>query len=209
MELLTIREIMDGEHEHKMCERERAKGGSMIDLFKWLLQVDIRWKNGLSALVALLSVAVFYFAARHSEWFREAAGRGSNAIVAVLAMVLLISFLAVWLILSGVAGIVTHCRSVSQSVQRDVEELRRIGDNLGATTDWQRSFLLRFITNDTTQINDWEVGGYKAIWGPELEVLCAKGIIRRYPSGVLEIVPEYRQYLKAFWDPATSTLKEM
>jgi hypothetical protein len=181
----------------------------MIDFFKWLLQVDIRWKNGLSALVSLVFVAIFYFEARHSEWFREVAARGNGAILFSLAMVLLISFLALSLILSAVVGLVMHRRLAKKAMLLEIDKLQSIRNTLHAMTTWQRGFLLRFIVNNTTQINEWDAGGYEAVWGPELNVLIAKGVIKRYPGGVLEIAPQYRRFLQAFWDPATGKLKEI
>ncbi|SRR5258706_4245467 len=178
----------------------------MVDFLKWLLQADIRWKNALSALVALLSVGTVYLAARHSAWFREVAERGNSAVVASLAIVLLISFLTAWLVLSAAVSVVANRKSATNAMHLQGERLIQIRNTLGTLTDWQRSFVLRFITEDRMQINEWEVGGYKAIWGPELDVLCAKGIIIEHRRGVLEIVPEYWQYLQAFWDPATQKL---
>ncbi len=137
-----------------------GSGDPMVDFFKWLLQVDIRWKNGVSALVSLVFVAIFYFEARHSEWFREVAARGNGAILLSLVMVLLISFLALSLILSAIVGLVTHRRLAKKVMQLEFDDLQSISNTLHAMTTWQRSFLIRFIVNNTTQIRADFIGLY-------------------------------------------------
>ncbi|HEY1686794.1 MAG TPA: hypothetical protein VGG19_18680 [Tepidisphaeraceae bacterium] len=184
-------------------------GNDPLNPFKWLLGLDIRWKNALSLLIGIVSVGVVCFEARNTEWFHELGNKGNSAVTAFLAGLLVAVFLMVWLILSAAVALDTRRHLSIQREQAKHQELKQIEATLSSLTNWQRSFLLRYIVGDTMQINEWEVGEYKAIWGPEVDVLIAKGIVRKHLGGVLEIVPVYAQFLRAFWNPATQKLERI
>lgn len=85
--------------------------------------------------------------------------------------------------------------------------LETIRHNLKGLTEWQRQFLLRFIVEQRMQMAEFEIGGYKAAWDFELEVLLSKGIVHKHSSAsVYEIDPRYHEYLQKNWDPASGTL---
>lgn len=178
------------------------------DLAKWLLEKDIRAKNASSVLVALLSVAIFYFTATHREWFLDIEARGTPAVLAAILVVFLIAFLGAWLLWSGVAA---YCQRVAASRaarERQEHQQKTIRANLESLTDWQRRFLLRFITEGRTQIPEFEVGQFKATWDFEMAVLVEKGIVKEHRrAGVFEIEPVYHQYLIEHWNRETGALE--
>ena len=181
---------------------------NVVDLFKWLLEADIRVKNAVSLLVALFSVTVFYFASSRSWWFQEIQqGYGPIGVIIALSVVLLIAFLIAGLVYTGIAAIFQHVAS-RQSARRQEEARKQVvWENLSGLTRWQRRFLLRFIDEDRTQIADFQVGGYKAAWDFEMEVLLKKEIIiEHHQAGVYEIAPDYHDYLKQNWNRETGEL---
>jgi len=183
---------------------------NVIDLAKWLLERDIRTKNATSVLVALLSVVVCYFVSRRCLWFQELHQeyRAAGTAVAML-VVFLTAFLAAWLVYSGIAA--HHGRVVSrrQARQKAEQQQRTIRDNLDSLTEWQRSFLRRFLAENRRQIPEWEVGQYRAAWDFEMSVLLNKRIVKAHSQSgtVYEIEPLYYVYLKEHWNPHTSTLE--
>ena len=192
----------------------------MADLSKWLLEKDIRAKNAASCLLALLSVVVFYFASRHSEWFRELDRYGAVGVGVALGVVFLSAFLATWLVYSGVAAYrhrVVSTRSAEQerilanqrAEQEADQQERLLRGNLDSLTTWQRGFLLRFIVEDRRQIPEFEVGQYKAAWDFEMAPLIAKRIViyHRGGGGVYEIAPVYHAYVREHWNPQTGALE--
>ena len=144
-----------------------------------MLEKDIRPKNAAIALIALLSVVIFHFTSRHSEWFHELQGHGAISVAIAYLLVLLVAFLCTSLIYSWIAA---HHRQVVRD--------RAIRDDLDALSDWQRSFLRRFIDEKTRQI-PWGKVGFPPVWEPEMNVLLSKGIVTD-PGGngeVYEIEP--------------------
>lgn len=174
-----------------------------VTFLKWLLNVDIRAKNATSTLVALVAVVVAYFILAPHAWFQ---GLTPWAQVASLVIVLLITFLTVWLLWSG-AHAVWNARAEQKRSQRaEAGSHRKTREVLDSLTDWQRRFLLRFVVEKRSQIPEWEVGGFQAVWDAEMEVLQRKGIIISHPSGMYEIRPNYLAYLRENWNPDTGEL---
>lgn len=159
----------------------------LVEFSKWLLEKEIRPKNAASALIALLSLVIFYFTSRHSEWFHELQqGHGAIGVAIAHLLVFLVVFLCTSLIYSRIAD---HHRQVVRD--------RAIRDDLDALSDWQRRFLRRFIDEKRRQI-PWGEVGFPPVWEPEMNVLLSKGIVTD-PSGngeVYEIEPIYYHYLK-------------
>ena len=179
----------------------------LIDVSKWLLEKDIRAKNGASFLAGLLGLVSFYFASRDREWFQHIEEYGEAAIAVALVIVFLIAFLATWLVWSGVAASRQRMVAIQQAEGEAKESLMSVRNNLESLTAWQRQFLLRFITEGRTQIPEFEVGQYRAAWDFEMSVLVEKGIIQEHHrAGVYEIEPVCLVYLKQNWNPATGEL---
>lgn len=190
----------------------------VAELFKWLLERDIRTKNAVSALVALVSVAVFYPQAHSSSWLRELERYGGMGVAIALILVFFIAYLTVWLLYSGVAAYCHNCAdrrnaeneriAEIQQAQEDDKQCRlAIRNKLESLTDWQRKFLLRFVVEGRTQIPTFEVGQYRAAWDFEMAVLIEKGIVQEHRrAGVYEIIPRYLKYLQENWDPKAGTL---
>ena len=179
----------------------------VFDLSKWLLEHDIRAKNAVSFLAALLSVVVFYFASRHCRWFQEIQGYAAIGVGVVLLMVFLIGFLSTWLVYSGVATHWQRLASRERAQEEAGQEKESLRNNLESLSDWQGKFLLRFIVEGRRQIPEFEVGRYKAAWDFEMGVLIEKGIVKEHRQArVYEIEPHYHDYLKENWNPETGAL---
>ena len=178
----------------------------VADIAKWLLEKDIRAKNAVSVFGALFSVVVVYFVSKDRQWFQEIKSYGAIGVAVALFVVFLMSFLGVWLLWSAVAA--SHHHVTAQQRREDEAEKRQkaIRDNLDSLTDWQRGFLLRFITESQNQISEYKVGGHKAVWDSEMQVLVNKRIVKHHlRAGVYEIEPVYRNYLIEHWDADSGT----
>ena len=176
---------------------------SALDFVKWLLEVDIRVRNALSVLLALLSIIVFHFTSKRTEWFEGLRVYGGLGVPIALLVIALVVFLVTWLICCG-ADTIWRRKRVLQRVE---QEKRAVRSNLETLTGWQGQFLLRFLVEGRAQIPEWEIGGYKAVWGSEVEVLITKGMLKAHRhAGVYEIEPIYRDYLKQHWNPEAGTL---
>lgn len=179
----------------------------LLDFLKRLLDMKTTIKNAVSLLVALVSVSVFYFTSKDSQWFEDLDEYGLIGVGVSLSVVFLIGFLSAWLIYSGLATRRQRVASHRAALERAEQEIDAVRRNLDSLTPWQRTFLLRFIVERRTQIPDYEVGGYKAVWGSEMAVLVSKGIVKEHPqAGVYEIEPVYDGYLKQNWNPDTGGL---
>jgi ABC-type multidrug transport system fused ATPase/permease subunit len=173
------------------------------NFLKWLLEVEIRTKNAFSLLLALLAVVFAYFTQSRRSWFHELSAWGQ---VASLTVVLVSVFLATFLLWS-IAHPFCLARVKRRESERNAAAMRqRIRDDLQSLTTWQRRFLLRFVTEDKTQIPEWEVGRYRAIWDADMDVLVRKGIIIMHRGGMYEIAPEYLTYLQEYWNEDTGNL---
>ena len=99
---------------------------------------------------------------------------------------------------------VERAEKAKREVEREKETIRR---NLEGLTGWQRHFVARFLLESRTQIPESDVGGYRMVWGDEVQVLINKGIIREHRNaGVYEIEPKYHDYLKDHLDRDTGAL---
>lgn len=177
-----------------------------IDLVTWLLEKEVRAKNAISVLLALATVIGVYFTSVGAEWRRDIDTRPLG-----LAVALTIVFLMAFLVFSLIGSVVVsrNDRHAKQRLQNELAEQRErhIRRTLESLTDWQRSFVLRYIVERRTQIPDFEVGEYRAAWDYEMEMLVQKGVVRKHRrAGVYEIDPQYYDYLLDNWDSATGTL---
>lgn len=176
----------------------------IIDLLKWLLEVDIRAKNATSVLLALLSVIAFFLLSRNTEWFRELAIYGTPGIGAAHMLMFGIVFLATWLVYSGAEACFKKFASNRRARLSALEEEQDARRQLEALTDFQKE-LLRSLTVETkTQIHAFEIGPFEVVWKPEVQVLVHKGILKHYRrEDVYEIEPRYVEYLKQLCLPET------
>lgn len=179
----------------------------IVDLITWFLEKNFRAKNAVSVFVALIAVVVVYFTSHGSTWVADLDKRGTLAVPIALLNVFVAVYLLCWLL----ASVWLHfaekrserCRRETMAERRELQ----IRDTLDSLNDWQRSFVLQFIVQGKTQIHEHEIGGFKSVWGSEVEMLVRKGVIikHRRPD-VYEIFPAFRKYLDAHWDPVSGTL---
>ncbi len=179
----------------------------LVDLATWLLEKNIRAKNATGFFVALLSVVVLYFASRHAQWFQELDRRGSFALTVALLVAFLVAFLATWLIWSAIAGRHQRIAAIHEAERRRARRMEMIGENLAGLTDMQRRILLLFIEHRKTLIHEHEIGGYRVVWEPEVDVMVTKGIIIPHRRGVYEIHRAYYQYLMDFLNPEVGAME--
>lgn len=180
----------------------------VVDLAIWLLDKDIRVRNAASLLLALLTVAIVYFASMDSAWIADLDRRGPLGLPIALTVILIGAFLSYWLLGSAWLQIVAKRNARRKKEATAEQRERHIVHTLDSLTDWQRGFVLRYIVEGTTQLQEYEIGGYKAVWGPEVEMLVQKGVIREHRSaGVYEIAVAYRNFLRTHWDPETEMLR--
>ena len=132
---------------------------------------------------------------------------GPIGVAVTMAVVFFAVFLATSLAFSGIAHhrhAVVSSEKAKREVEREKETIRR---NLEGLTGWQRHFVARFLLESRTQIPESDVGGYRMVWGDEVQVLINKGIIREHRNaGVYEIEPKYHDYLKDHLDRDTGAL---
>lgn len=169
----------------------------VLGLFKWLLERDIRTKNATCLLTALVVAALFYFTFSNTAWFQGIEGFGGVGVAVTLLVVLVGTYCAAWLVYSGVASQRQRVASRQRACRDVALKTRIVRRNLDGLTPWQRQFLLRFIVEGRTQIPDFEVGGYRAAWDFEMQVLINKEIVREHRNaGVYEIDRIYYDYLR-------------
>lgn len=177
---------------------------TVVDLFKWVLERDFRAKNATSFLLALLSVIVFYSSSRHRASFKGLQDSDDTGVAVALLIVFLTVFFGVWLIYSIAE---TFCRRVlsQQRVRERAEhEKMAIRRDLESLSEWQRKFVLRFLVEGKMQMHEYEIGGYKGVWGPEIDVLVNKRIVKHHPrEGVYEIESCYYDYVRQNFSPET------
>jgi hypothetical protein len=180
----------------------------VFDIAKWFLEKDLRAKNSVSFLVALLSVVVFFVLSHGRVWFEELQGYGTAGVALAHLVVFLIAFLTTLLIYSPVARVAERKGAERKAEEEALERQKALRENLNTLTPWQRGFLLRFVTENRTQIPEFEVGQYRAAWDFEMDVLIEKAIVKEHRrSGVYEIEPIYHHYLLEHWNPKTGALE--
>lgn len=181
---------------------------ALVDLTKWLLEKDIRAKNAVSLLLALITTAVVYFVSLGSAWVEDLDKRGSLGLPVALLVVFLAAFLLCWLVASAWIKGAAKRKAIRKQEAAAGRQERQILGTLESSTDWQRSFVIRYIVEGTTQIQEYEIGCYKVVWGPGVEMLVQKGVIREHRrAGVYEISPVFRKFLQAHWDPDSGMLR--
>jgi hypothetical protein len=156
-----------------------------------ILEKDIRFKIGVSALAALVGVGVFYFAFEGTEWFAKIDKRGLPAVAGTLVIVALATFLIVLLPWLAVAAIYGRRGSRRKDAEDVVLREKVILKTVQRMTPWQRQFVHDLVKNNTRQTQDSQ-----SSWEPELEVLVLEGVIRESGKGMYEITPDYFQYIQ-------------
>lgn len=184
-----------------------------------LLERNFPIRNVTCLFVAVVLVAIFYFMFRHTQWLQEVITVYGNIGMAIaLLVVFLIAFLGTWLVWHGLERVISRRREQHKaeearviSRQREQHRAEEARNSIRATllnlSPWQIRFLQRFILERRTQIPDYEVGQYRAVWDSEMEVLIQKRVVTEIPgSGVYEIRPIYCDYLIRNWNPETGDL---
>jgi heme exporter protein D len=178
------------------------------ELIKWFLEKDIRTKNAISMLVAIGSAFVFFMASHDRLWFQPIKTYGAVAVGCSVISVAIAAFICTSLVYACVVASREKLLEESRQSAAREAQLRSIRDTLETLTDWQRMFLLRFIIEQRSQIPEFDVGQFRAVWDFEMAVLVEKGVVKDYRhAGVYEIAPVYREYLAHNWDPESGTLR--
>lgn len=162
---------------------------SMDAYFFGLLEKEIRLSNAVSFLAAMLATALAFMLVPEGLWLKSTRVFGWLGPYAVVFAVFMSVYLATFLLLRRSSEL-RNVRSRQLQTQRSAG---KVWENLQLLSDWQKGFLARFIVENRSQIHEYEIGNFKVAWGPEIEVLCAKRILRKYRGGVYEIDERYRQ----------------
>jgi hypothetical protein len=178
-----------------------------LNFIKWLLEVDLRLKNAASFLVALVVVVIFFFAAYDAKWFRPIQNNGNVAVSISLVVVFGMAFLASQIIASIIISNFDKKQAVKYNneqlqLAKQEEKLQIIAmfEVLEKLNDWQRQFITMRVSQNQPQVARWDIGSFEAAWGPEVDVLIAKGIVYRPTREIYEITPDYWKFLKKHLD---------
>jgi len=144
----------------------------IFDFAKWLLEKNIRTKNAISVLLALVALAVFCFCTQDVKWLAKLSQHGPLAFPVVLFVVFLITLLTVSLISSAIVHFLDRASRERKRLAAADKKEAHIFKTLESLTGWQQGFVLRYIVENTTQIQEFEVGEYHAVWKPEMEMLA-------------------------------------
>lgn len=168
----------------------------LASLVKLVVECDIAAMKAISLIVGMVAMTLFYLTRMwHGLLQTIQSDYGGKGVAVAFAVVFAGAFLLAHLASSLLL------RQVRKKVDRDSHFLKEkqeqsgIEDILASLSIWQRQFLLRFIHEGRAQIQDWEIGQYQAVWGPEVEVLVRKGIVFDH-GGIYEIAHRFREYMR-------------
>jgi len=116
-----------------------------------------------------------------------------------------VGFVVIWLMLFVTINLIgdrisAHMKQVKAEAQR----IEHIYDNLNSLSISQKELLERFVLQNKRHFQDYEIGGYKAVWGRDVEVLKGKRILREPAYGAYEIGEEYFYAITATIKPDSS-----
>lgn len=157
----------------------------------------------MSVLIAVLS----FFLCHKQEWFGELKSDYGNLAIGIFLFVcFLVPFLVFELICNKVSA-----NKQEQSRRFNEFEMRKkkaveIFETFNRLTDWQKKFLITNILQGKSQIKEYEIGGYKAVWEYDINALMGKRIINELSFGNYEINPAYYDYIEKYYNPKDETL---
>ena len=96
-----------------------------------------------------------------------------------------------FIIVNLAANKLQKARSKRGVLEQEIQKVVNMRKTLDGLTDYQYQLLGKFVSQNKSQFQDYEIGGYRAVWGREIEVLQEKRIIRQLTHGVYEIQAEY------------------
>ena len=161
---------------------------------------DKKIAHNARLLLSLIGVIVLLSLFRKSLLLEIKTNYGNTGIGICILLLWLIFFIPINLI----ADRLSNHRKLR--IQRNVElkqqeqNIREIYDNLDILSESQKSLLARFILQNKRQFQNYEIGGYEAVWGKDITVLLTKGIIRKLDYGLYEINKEYFDRIKEYFD---------
>lgn len=165
-------------------------------LFKYILRYNIPANKAASLVFGLLAVMIFYLTRqRHGILETIKAEYGSAGVAIAFALLFLLVFFLTQLIGRVIIGRMNSRSARRMAAFRETQRQAAMANAVKSLSPWQMGFLRRFVDEGRSQIPEWKVGQFRAVWGPEVEVLIRKGIVLNHRN-VYEVVPEYRQYLQ-------------
>lgn len=143
-------------------------------------------------LLSLIGIIVFFLLFHNKPVFikiKEDYGKVGIGTGALLFGLML--FITINLIANKLSNYKKLTLQKQERLGRQEQKVIKIIDNLNSLSESQKGLLERFVLRKKKQFQDYEIGGYKVIWGRDVEVLRAKGIIRKLTHGVFEIHEDY------------------
>lgn len=159
---------------------------NIAEIIKLFLDKKVA-QNGRLLLSLIIAIALFLLLRGNSVLLEIENDYGKVGIGTCLFLLWLILFIIVNLAANKLQKARSKRRVLEQEVQKAVNMLR----TLDSLTDYQYQLLRKFVSQNKSQLQDYEIGGYKAVWGRDIEVLQRKGVIQQLTYGVYEIQAEY------------------
>ena len=152
----------------------------IYDIIRFFFKENFSQKRLFVILMSILIALLSFFLCHNQDWFGGLKSVYGNLPIAIFPLVcFLVSFLSLELI----------CNKVSKHKQKEIcrinelenrrKKAEAIVDTIKRLSNWQKSFLINNIVQGKSQIKSFEIGGYKAVWGCEMEALIDKRIISK------------------------------
>ena len=183
-------------------------GERIIEIIRFFFKENFSQKRLSVILVSILITVLFFFTCHNHKWFVDLKkDYGNYAVITSLFICFLVTFIICELICNKFSANKQKATQMINELERKVKRAEIIFDTLNRLTDWQMGFLIKNVLQGKSQIKKYEIGGYEAIWGPEVDALRAKGIITYISLGNYEINPVYYDYINKYYDPKEQTLR--
>jgi len=167
----------------------------LSDTIKLFLDKKIA-QNGRLLLSLIITIAFLLLFHNKPIFIKIKADYGKVGIGICILLFWLILFITINLIANKLSNNRRLRRQRKAELKRKEQNIIEIYDNLDSLSESQKSLLERFVLENKRQFQDYEIGGYKAVWGRDIEVLQAKGIIKTLTYGLYEINKKYFNLIK-------------
>lgn len=178
-----------------------------IKIIRFFFKENFSQKRMFVILMSIMTAIISFFFFYRQEWIRELKNDyGALVIPLLLALVFVVTFLVLELICNAVYSRIQEKKRRRREIELIIKKIEYRYNTLSRLSDWQINFLIDMVMQKKMQIQAYEIGGYHAVWGPEMEVLIMKKIVRKITFNSYEINPEYFDYLEKYYDPETGEL---
>lgn len=149
------------------------------------LFLDKHISRNIRLLFSLVCIGVVFLLLRLTSFFIDIRTQfGKVGICVCMIVTWLVFFIAINLIADKLSARMHRRR-------REAERVTHISKMLNTLSASQRGLLGMFVRLNTRQLQDYEIGGFKAVWGRDMAVLIEKRIVAEPAYGVYEIDEDY------------------